>query len=208
MTEHTILFLTMAGAALTALATLGLAIFAILAWKAASKNLELMEKSNEATNLAVKATIDSAEANTAVIIQGRQITALSDYSSALMDILGNLDVAGYPMKDQIQKTIILGINWAIHHPEETGQTAVVIDYQTDLSTVLRANWRHQSAQNPVNWSDTNAQDYLQTLLAYLFAWQISPQRRKELTEELKAGMAGLRHDVEVANAVQAVKENR
>ncbi|VXA92770.1 hypothetical protein [Citricoccus sp. K5] len=106
-TEQTLLLWTMIGTAGTALFTLLLALFALLAWRASAKSLGIMRDQEKAT---AKAAAEQVEDQT----WGRQVEALAKY----LDLLRR-----YAMTEPMSKSDVAWLEGSGTRPDETKQRA-------------------------------------------------------------------------------------
>lgn len=109
ITDHTIIYLTMWSGWATAVATIGLAIFAFAAWRASAHNLHLLQIQLKTTEAVAASQIADQE-------WGRQVDALARYLRALLEIADAtpiLPVENYNHTGQVDSSISGGYLEAI-----------------------------------------------------------------------------------------------
>lgn len=176
------------GGIVTAVATFVLAIFAIAAWLAAKKNLKLMEGQVVAT---ARASTDAIEND----IQSRQIEALTEYTGAWLEVLGNLKNESAQMNVIVQRATIKGLNWRTHHWDELDRLAPSIEFDALLSKTIRENHGQSKGQDPNLWDQLGVDQAINTLFFASQKWQREPGERAEADRLFIEGMRSLRTSI-------------
>lgn len=170
----------------TAGATILLAVFAFLAWRASAASLESMQNQERDSNLAVQTQIDDQN-------WGRQVESLANYTSALVDLLaipGVMTRNGSPVPkidsrfveyvsargtDEIGNILAriqsTGLIWRMHHARQT-ELIWQLEGLDDEVRYLGA----AAIRGDVEWQ--NLREATGILLNLTESWQEAPEKRE------------------------------
>lgn len=182
---------TMLGAWATVGATLLLALFAWLAWRASSSNLELMRDQLKVTERSARSQIEDQE-------WGRQVDALANYTSAIRELASipqPLDIGRDSLffLQGLERTKVLsaideidqactkiastGLIWQLHHARSPDSPTALGAFEDEIIHAANAHTHGQ-----IGWYFVQMAAY--SLLKRITDWQRDPSARHRITHRV------------------------